>query len=106
MQISNSKGVEDIDHMENQLRDMGREFSCVIHREVIKRTHLETENELLRRQLQEKETQLACMASWSMEALQCRTLAKSYGIYLKEQWLQLQIKTLAERGTMPFKDYR
>ena len=63
MQISKSKGVEDIGHMENQLRDMGKELSVVRHREAITRTHLETENELLRRQLQEKETQLACMAS-------------------------------------------
>ena len=69
MQIAKSKGIEDIGHMENQLREMGRELSVVRHRESIIRTHLETENELLRRQLQENETQLACMASWSMEAL-------------------------------------
>ena len=49
---------------------------------------------------------MACMANWSMEALQCRTLEKSYGVYLKDQWLQFQIKTLTQRGTMPFKDYR
>lgn len=46
------------------------------------------------------------MASWAMEALQCRQLAKSYGLYLKDQWLQFQIKTLAQRGTIPFQDYR
>ena len=102
MQIDKSKGVEDIGHMENQLREMGKELSVVRHREAITRNHLETENEVLRRQLQEKETQLACMASWSMEALQCRTLAKSYGLYLKDQWLQFQIKTLAQRGIIPF----
>jgi len=33
-------------------------------------------------------------------------LAKSYALYLKEKWLQFQIKTLAQRGTMPFQDYR
>jgi len=44
------------DHMENQLREMGRELSVVRHREAITRTHLQTENELLKRQLQEKET--------------------------------------------------
>jgi len=33
-------------------------------------------------------------------------LAKSYALYLKEQWIQFQIKTLAQRGTMPFQDYR
>jgi len=38
------------------------------------------------------------MANLSMEALKCKTLAKSCGLYLKDQWLQLQIKTLAERG--------
>ena len=87
MQIAKSKGVEDIGHIQNQLREMGRELSVVKHREAITRTHLQTENELLKRQLQEKETQLACMASWSMEALQCRTPKKSYGLYLKDQWL-------------------
>ena len=46
------------------------------------------------------------MASWSMEALQYRTPTKSYGLYLKDQRLQFQIKTLAQRGTMPFQDYR
>jgi len=45
------------------------------------------------------------MANLSMEALQCRTPAKSYGLYLKYQWLQFQIKTLAQRGTTPFQDY-
>jgi len=32
--------------------------------------------------------------------------AKSYALYLKEQWLQFQIKTLAQIGTIPFQDYR
>jgi len=32
--------------------------------------------------------------------------AKSYALYLKEQWLQFQIKTMAQIGTMPFQDYR
>jgi len=106
MQIAKSKGFEDIGHMENKLREIGRELSAIRHREEITRNHLETKNELLRRQLQEKETQLACMASWSMEALQCRTPTKSYSLYLKDQWFQFQIKTLAQRGTMPFLDYR
>jgi len=74
--------------MENRLREMGKELSAVRHREAIARNQLQTENELLRRQLKEKETQLACMDSLSMEALQCRTPAKSYGLYLKDQWLQ------------------
>ena len=49
--------------MENKLREMGKELSAMRHREAITRSQLETENEFLRRQLQEKETQLACMAS-------------------------------------------
>lgn len=92
--------------MENKVKEMGRELSVIRHRETITRSHLETKNELLRRQLQDKETQLACMVNLSMEALQCRTPTKSYGLYLKGQWLQFQIKTLAQRGTMPFQDYR
>ena len=96
MQIAKSKGVEDVGHMENKLTEMGRELSALRDSEAITISHLETENELLRRQLQEKETQLACMASLSMEALQCRTPEKSYGLYLKDQWLQFQIKTLAQ----------
>lgn len=31
---------------------------------------------------------------------------KSYALYLKEKSLQFQIKTLAQRGTVPFQDYR
>ena len=49
MKIAKSKGVEDIGHMENKLREMGRELSAIRHREAITRSHLETENELLRR---------------------------------------------------------
>jgi len=79
--------VEDIGHMENKLREMGKELSIVRHIEAIRRSHLEEQNEMLRKQLQERETQLACIASWSMEALQCIQLAKSYGVYLKDQWL-------------------
>ena len=52
----------------------------------------------LKQQMQEKEAQLACMASWAMEALQCRQLAKSYGLYLRVQCLQFQINTPAQRG--------
>ena len=66
---------------------------------------LEIENAWLKGQLQERENQLACMASFSLGAIQCRMPAKSYTIYLKEKWLQFQIKTLAQRGIMPFKNY-
>jgi len=45
------------------------------------------EIQALKQQLQQKEAQLACMASWAMDALQCRQPAKSYGLYLRDQWL-------------------
>lgn len=59
----------------------------------------------LRQQVQEKEAQLACMSSWAEEAIQCRKPAKIYALYLKEQWLQFQINTLAQRGITPFQNY-
>ena len=62
------------------------------------------EVQALREQLQQKEAQLACMASWAMEAIQCRQPAKSYGLYLKDQWLQFQINTLAQRGISQIQD--
>jgi len=71
--------------MEDKLKEMGRELSDIRDREAITRIHLENVNELLRRQLQEKEIHLAYMDSVSIEALQCRTPAKSYGLYLKDQ---------------------
>lgn len=45
------------------------------------------------------------MASWVVEALQCRKPTKSYALYLKDQWLQFQINTFAQRGTIPFQNY-
>ena len=44
------------------------------------------------------------MASWAMEAIHCRQPAKSYGLYLKDQWLQFQINTLAQRGISQIQD--
>lgn len=70
------------------------------------RAQLEVENAWLKGQIQERDNKLASMASLSLEAIQCRILAKSYALYLKEQWLQFQIKTLAQRGTIPIQDYR
>lgn len=48
-----------------------------------KESQVEIEVLILKRQLQEKETQLACMANWVVEALQCKYPAKSYALYLK-----------------------
>jgi len=45
------------------------------------------------------------MASWAMEGLQCRQPARSYALYLKDQWLQFQINMLAQRATTPFQYY-
>ena len=69
MQIAKSKGVEDIGHMEEKLKEMGRELSRLRDREAIMRNQLETKNAWLRGQLQENENQLAYMASLSLEAI-------------------------------------
>jgi len=98
--------VEDVGHMEEKLQEMGRELSSIRDRETMMKSQLVAENTWLRKKLQEKEGQLANMESLSMEAIQCRMPTKSYALYLKEQWLQFQIKTLAQRGTMPFLDYK
>jgi len=58
MQISKSKGVEDIGHMEESLKEMGRELSNLRDREAIMKTQLEVENAWLKGKLQEKENQL------------------------------------------------
>ena len=70
------------------------------------KSRLEAENAWLRGQLEERESQLVTMASLSSEAIQRRVPAKSYALYLKGKWIQFQIKTLAQRGTIPFQDYR
>jgi len=83
MQIAKSKGVEDIRHMEEKIKEMGKELSGLRDREAITRNQLQTENSSLRGKLQEREKQLACMASLSLEAIQCRIPTKSYALYLK-----------------------
>lgn len=70
------------------------------------KAQLEEKNEWLKGQLQESEIQLESMSSLSLQEIQCRMPAKSYTLYLKEQWLQFQIKTLAQRYIMPLQDYR
>ena len=60
---------------------------------------------MLKQEWKEREAKMACMARWEMEALQCRQPARSYALYLKDQWLQFQIETLAQRGTIPFENY-
>ena len=62
------------------------------------------EVQTLKQQLQQKEAQLACMANWAMDALQCRQPAKYYGLYLWDQWLQFQINALAQRGISQVQD--
>lgn len=48
MQITKSKGVEDIEHMEEKLKEMGRELSGLRDIEAIMRNQLETENAWLK----------------------------------------------------------
>ena len=69
MQISKSKGVEDIGHIDEKLKETGRELSSLRDREAIMKAQLEIENAWLKGQLQEKENQLAAMASLSLEAI-------------------------------------
>lgn len=69
MQIAKSKEVEDVGHMEEKLRDMGRELSSMRDIEEIMKSQLEVENTWLWKQLQERERQLETMARFSMEAI-------------------------------------
>jgi len=55
MQITKSKGVEDIVHMEDKLKELSRELAIARHIESSKRAHLQEENELLKKQLQLQE---------------------------------------------------
>ena len=71
MQISKSKNVEDVGHMEEKLLEMGRELSRIRDMERVMKSQLGAENKWMRRQIQEKESQLAIMESLYMEALQC-----------------------------------
>jgi len=48
MQITKSKGVDDIGHMEEKLKEMGRELSSLRDREAIMKTQLEAENSWLK----------------------------------------------------------
>lgn len=53
MQITKSKGVEDIGHMEDKLQELRGELAMVRHIESSKRVQLQEENELLKKKLQE-----------------------------------------------------
>jgi len=46
------------------------------------------------------------MESLFMEALQFRQPSKYYDIFLKEYWVQFQIKTLAQHRSLNFQDYK
>jgi len=48
MKIAKSKGIEDIGHMEEKLKELRGELAMVRHVESCKRAHLQKENELLR----------------------------------------------------------
>jgi len=69
MQISKSKGVEDVGHMEEKLKEMGREPRNIRDREAIMKAQLEAKNAWIRGHLQERESQLAAISSLSLEAI-------------------------------------
>jgi len=54
MQISKSKGVEDIGHMEEKVKEMGRELSNITNKEETIKAWLEVENAWIMGQLQER----------------------------------------------------
>ena len=87
MQISKSKWVAYIGHREEKKKEIGKEISGLRDKEEIMRDQLERENAWLRGQLQKTGNQIACTTNLSLEAIQCRMLARSYALYLKEQWL-------------------
>ena len=49
MKIAKSKGVADIGHMEEQLKELRRELGMMRHTESIRRAQLQEENELLKK---------------------------------------------------------
>jgi len=51
MQISKSKGVEDVVHMEGKLKGMGRELRNTWDKEAMVKSQLEVENAWIRGQL-------------------------------------------------------
>ena len=106
MQIAKYKGVEDAGHMQDKVKEIGKELSSIRDGEGMMKSHFEAENACLRGQLQEWEIQLATMASLSLKGIQWRMPENSYALYLKGKWLQFQINTLAQRETMPFQYYR
>ena len=55
--------------MEEKVLEMGKELSELRERETIMKENIQVENRWLREKVQEKGTQLATMASLSMEAL-------------------------------------
>ena len=67
---------------------------------------MQTENVVLKEQLQQKEEQVDTMAYLCIEALQHIFPSDSYVVYLKEQWLLFQINTIASHGSLPFEDCR
>lgn len=88
--------------MVEKMRKMEQEMANLKFKEANMREKLQMENKILREQLQQKDEKLATMASLVMEAIQCRQPSNSSTIYRKEQWLQFQIKTLAQYASLPF----
>lgn len=71
MQINKSKVLEDVAIMEDKMKNIGEEMAELKFKEANICGHLQKENKKLKAQLQEEEEQIATMASFSMESIQC-----------------------------------
>jgi len=67
---------------------------------------LEAENTWIRKKLQEKEGQLETMASLSMEENSMQDARKIIFLIPQRTMAAVLDKTIAQRGIMPFQDYR
>lgn len=98
MKLATTKGVRDIGVMEGKVAKLGKYLFDVRLKESVLKKHLQkahAENVAVQDQLQKKGKQVATMAYLCMEAIQHRYPSYSYEVYIKEQWLLFQIKTLA-----------
>jgi len=98
--IAQSKGVNDITKMEDEMKRMREEMALLRFDETNRREHLEKENKQLKNQLhrtqrllQERDTEVATletslgtMAHLSLEAVNCKQPSKAYYLVMKEQW--------------------
>ena len=98
--------MEDVGHMEENLKEMGRELSSIRDREKNDEILVRGREDMTKEATIGKGRPIGNYGKFIHGEIQCRMPKKSYALYLKEQWLQFQIKTLAQRGTMPFQHYK